>query len=79
VESTKGLKLRYPLHSKLCIQSPHKKNTCSSINEGCIWTSPYLNHHLFPIQYVEYLSSLWMSFKGQNHWQSVEKIGQFGR
>jgi hypothetical protein len=28
----------------------------------------HANHHVFPISYVEYLSSLWMSFKGQSHY-----------
>jgi hypothetical protein len=26
------------------------------------------NHHVFPIEYVEYLSSLWMSFQEQSHY-----------
>jgi hypothetical protein len=28
----------------------------------------HANHHVIPISYVEYLSSLWMSFKGQSHY-----------
>jgi hypothetical protein len=27
----------------------------------------HANHYVFPIQYVEYLSSLWMSFEEQSH------------
>ncbi len=41
----------------------HYRNI-SSINEGSTWASCYL----FPIEYVGYLSSLWISFRRQSHY-----------
>jgi hypothetical protein len=62
------------LHSRLC-EARYRNN--SSITQGSNANHVSLNHannHVFSIYYIQYLSSLWMSFKGRTHYGDEQLV-----
>jgi hypothetical protein len=54
------------LHCRV-MWSPLKKHFQHALKDA-LGLHHFNNHHAFPIEFVEFLSSLWMSFEGQSHY-----------